>query len=135
MRQPPGPRNALGTVKFIFPNKYNIYLHDTPSQHLFSREVRTFSHGCIRLDDPHDFAYALLAKQEADPVNYFKAILNSRKETHVPLKVQVPVHLIYRTAFTQAKGQMNYRSDVYGRDKKIWNALVNSGVSLRTGRI
>lgn len=135
MRQPPGPRNALGTVKFIFPNKYNIYLHDTPSQHLFAREVRTFSHGCIRLDDPHDFAYALLAKQEGDPIGFFKSVLNSRQETHVPLQTQVPVHLIYRTAFTQAKGQMNYRPDVYGRDKKIWNALVGAGVSLRTGRI
>ncbi|WP_286196815.1 L,D-transpeptidase family protein [Tropicibacter sp. R15_0] len=135
MRQPPGPRNALGSVKFMFPNKYNIYLHDTPSQHLFAREVRTFSHGCIRLDDPHDFAYALLAKQHDDPVNYFKRILNSRQETHVDLEVDVPVHLIYRTAFTKAKGQMNYRPDVYGRDAKIWNALVNAGVNLRTGAI
>ncbi len=135
MRQPPGPRNALGSVKFIFPNKYNIYLHDTPSQHLFAREVRTFSHGCIRLDDPHDFAYALLAKQEGDPVGYFQSILNSRQETHVPLVKQVPVHLIYRTAFTSAKGQMKYRPDVYGRDGKIWNALANAGVSLRTGSI
>ncbi|MDA7426582.1 L,D-transpeptidase family protein [Thalassococcus lentus] len=134
MRQPPGPRNALGSVKFMFPNKYNIYLHDTPSQHLFAREVRTYSHGCIRLDDPHDFAYALLAKQESDPVNYFDRILNSRVETRVNLEQHVPVHLIYRTAFTQAKGHMNYRRDVYGRDAKIWNALVAAGVQLRNGR-
>ncbi|KUF12132.1 peptidoglycan-binding protein [Pseudoponticoccus marisrubri] len=134
MKQPPGPRNALGSVKFMFPNRYNIYLHDTPSQHLFSRQVRTFSHGCIRLDDPHDFAYALLAKQEANPVDYFHRILDSGQETHVDLVEPVPVHLIYRTAFTQAKGQMNYRDDVYDRDARLWQALSAKGVSLRLGR-
>ncbi|CUH80441.1 L,D-transpeptidase family protein [Tropicibacter naphthalenivorans] len=134
MRQPPGPRNALGSVKFMFPNKYNIYLHDTPSQDLFAREVRTFSHGCIRLDDPHDFAYTLLAKQESDPVNYFQSILRTGQETHVDLVEPVPVHLIYRTAFTSAKGQMNYRNDVYGRDAQLWRALEREGVALRVGR-
>ncbi len=134
MRQPPGPRNALGSVKFLFPNKYNIYLHDTPSQHLFSQSVRTFSHGCIRLDDPQDFAYALLAVQEDDPVGYFQRILRSGQETSVPLKQPIPVHLIYRTAFTQAKGQVNYRPDVYNRDALLWQALSNAGVALRTGR-
>ncbi len=134
MRQPPGPRNALGSVKFMFPNKYNIYLHDTPSQHLFAREVRTFSHGCIRLDDPHDFAYALLAKQEDRPEQYFQRILKSGANTKVMLDEPVPVHLIYRTAFTQAKGHMNYRDDIYNRDAKIWQALANAGVALRTGR-
>ncbi|WP_136443543.1 L,D-transpeptidase family protein [Pacificoceanicola onchidii] len=134
MRQPPGPRNALGSVKFMFPNKYNIYLHDTPSQHLFSRTVRTFSHGCIRLDDPHDFAYALLGPQEDDPKGTFHRILNTGAETRVNLEQEVPVHLIYRTAFTQAKGQMNYRPDVYNRDQLLWRALANEGVALRTGR-
>ncbi|MCT4557994.1 MAG: L,D-transpeptidase family protein [Pelagimonas sp.] len=133
MRQPPGPRNALGSVKFMFPNKYNIYLHDTPSQHLFAREVRTFSHGCIRLDDPHDFGYALLAKQEADPKGYFQSILRTGRETKVDLIEDVPVHLIYRTAFTKAKGQMNYRNDVYQRDSRLWKALESQGVALRVG--
>lgn len=135
MRQAPGPKNALGSVKFMFPNKYNIYLHDTPSQHLFVREVRTYSHGCVRLDDPHDFAYALLSKQESDPVGYFKRILNSGSETRVNLEEPVPVHLIYRTAFTRAKGQVNYRRDVYGRDAKVWRALEAEGVKLATNRI
>lgn len=134
MRQPPGPRNALGSVKFMFPNKYNIYLHDTPSQHLFAREVRTFSHGCIRLDDPHDFAYALLAKQSDDPKGLFQRILRSGAETRVNLEHPVPVHLIYRTAFTQAKGPINYRADVYGRDAKIWAALAREGVVLHAGQ-
>ncbi len=134
MRQPPGPRNALGSVKFMFPNKHNIYLHDTPSQHLFVREVRTFSHGCIRLDDPHDFAYALLAKQESDPVGYFHRVLDTRAETRVDLVEPIPVHLIYRTAFTQAKGHVQYRRDVYGRDGILWQALANAGVALRRGQ-
>lgn len=134
MRQPPGPGNALGTVKFMFPNQYAIYLHDTPSQHLFSREVRTFSHGCIRLDDPHDFAYALLAKQTENPETYFQTILRSGENTKVPLETPIPVHLIYRTAFTKAKGHMNYRPDVYGRDAILWRALANEGVALRSGR-
>lgn len=133
MRQPPGPKNALGSVKFMFPNKYNIYLHDTPSQHLFAREVRTFSHGCVRLDDPHDFAYALLAKQTSDPEGYFHSILNTRQETQVDLVEPVPVHLIYRTAFTSAKGQMNYRNDVYERDGQLWRALQREGVVFRAG--
>ncbi|ETA52151.1 L,D-transpeptidase family protein [Ponticoccus alexandrii] len=134
MRQPPGPNNALGSVKFMFPNRYNIYLHDTPSQHLFSQPVRTYSHGCIRLDDPHDFAYALLAKQVDNPESYFHGILNTRRETRVNLEQPVPVHLIYRTAFTQAKGQVNYRPDVYNRDAAIWRALANEGVVLRAGQ-
>ncbi|MBP0481994.1 L,D-transpeptidase family protein [Sagittula sp. M10.9X] len=130
MRQRPGPRNALGSVKFMFPNKYNIYLHDTPSQSLFSQTVRTFSHGCIRLDDPHEFAYALLAPQEADPVNFFQSTLRTGRNAKVTLDTPVPVHLIYRTAFTKAKGHVNYRADVYGRDAEIWRALQNEGVSL-----
>ncbi|MBS0124384.1 L,D-transpeptidase family protein [Thetidibacter halocola] len=134
MRQPPGPKNALGSVKFMFPNQYNIYLHDTPSQHLFKEEVRTYSHGCIRLDDPHDFAYALLARQTDDPQGLFHRILNTGAETRVNLEQPVPVHLIYRTAFTQAKGPVNYRADVYGRDALIWQALARQGVALRAGR-
>jgi len=131
LRQAPSKGNALGLVKFMFPNKYNIYLHDTPAKNLFSREVRAFSHGCIRLNDPFDFAYALLAKQESDPVGFFQSRLKSGANTRVNLKQPVPVHLVYRTAFTTAKGHLNFRRDVYGRDAKIFRALVNAGVSVR----
>ncbi|EIE50545.1 peptidoglycan binding domain-containing protein [Citreicella sp. 357] len=130
MRQPPGPQNALGQVKFMFPNKYNIYLHDTPSKHLFARNVRAFSHGCIRLGDPKDFAYALLAPQVDDPQGYFEQRLRTGAESRVNLDQPVPVHLIYRTAFTQARGHVNYRADVYGRDAKLWRALSAAGVAL-----
>ena len=131
IKQPPSRRNALGLVKFMFPNKYNIYLHDTPSKNLFAREARAFSHGCVRLQQPFDFAYALLAKQTRDPQGLFQARLKTGSENVVPLETQIPVHLIYRTAFTQPKGRMNYREDVYGRDGRIWAALAKAGTRLR----
>ena len=124
----------MGLVKFLFPNRYNIYLHDTPTKHLFAREVRAYSHGCIRLADPFDFAYALLAKQEKDPVGFFQARLKSGRETPVALEKHVPVHIIYRTAFVPNKGRANYRDDIYGRDRAIWNALAKAGVELRAVR-
>ena len=132
MMQPPSRPNALGLVKFMFPNKYNIYLHDTPSKNLFARNVRAFSHGCVRLQQPFDFAYALLAKQEANPQAFFQATLKTGRETRVDLKEPVPVHLIYRTAISKPKGGMEYRRDVYGRDAKIFNALTKAGVVLRS---
>lgn len=130
MRQPPSKSNALGLVKFMFPNKYNIYLHDTPQKSLFAREVRAFSHGCIRLAQPFEFAYALLALQEEDPKAFFHRVLNSGKETKVDLDQKVPVHLIYRTAYVGPKGEVQYRRDVYNRDAKIWAALQKAGVVL-----
>ncbi len=130
MREPPSRSNALGLVKFMFPNKHNIYLHDTPSKSLFKREVRAFSHGCIRLADPFDFAYALLAVQRDDPKPYFQSVLKSGRETKIVLENPVPVHLIYRTAFTSERGQMEFRRDVYGRDAKIWDALSAAVVAL-----
>jgi murein L,D-transpeptidase YcbB/YkuD len=130
MRQPPSDGNALGLVKFMFPNQWNIYLHDTPSKSLFAREERAFSHGCIRLADPFDFAYALLARQSADPEGEFQRHLKSGQETVVNLVDPVPVHLVYFTAYSSAKGQMNYRRDVYGRDGLIFDALTRAGVVL-----
>lgn len=130
MRQPPSKSNALGLVKFMFPNKYNIYLHDTPAKSLFSRDVRAFSHGCVRLAQPFEFAYELLSPQEADPKAHFQSILRSGRETKVVLNEPVPVHLIYRTAVTNARGHTEYRADVYGRDAKIWTALSRAGVVL-----
>lgn len=134
LKQPPSSRNALGLVKFMFPNPYNIYLHDTPSKSLFQRNVRAFSHGCIRLAQPFDFAYALLAKQESNPQAFFKKILATGNETRVDLKKPVPVHLIYRTAIAKPKGGVEYRRDVYGRDAKIFRALTKAGVVMRAIR-
>ncbi|KQI69583.1 peptidoglycan-binding protein [Loktanella sp. 3ANDIMAR09] len=131
MRQGPSPNNALGLVKFMFPNQYNIYLHDTPAKNLFSRSVRAFSHGCIRLNDPFDFAYALLSKQESDPQGFFQSRLATGAETRVNLNEPVPVHIVYRTAFTHVTGKLQFRNDIYGRDAKIWDALAREGVAIR----
>lgn len=132
MKQPPSDGNALGLVKFMFPNPYNIYLHDTPSKSLFAREVRAFSHGCVRLGDPFDFAYALLAAQSDDPVGLFKSYLNTGQETNVKLEVPLPVHLVYFTAYPSATGRIEYRRDVYDRDAAIFRALQDAGVVLGT---
>lgn len=131
MRQPPSRSNALGLVKFMFPNKYNIYLHDTPAKNLFGRETRAYSHGCIRLADPFEFAYALLGPQSNDPEGLFQSKLSTGKEVRLNLETPVPVHLMYRTAFVNARGKIEYRRDVYGRDARIWEALSQAGVALR----
>ena len=130
LRQPPSDGNALGKVKFMFPNPYNIYLHDTPAKSLFDEEVRAFSHGCIRLADPRDFAYALLAVQSADPKGEFATYLETGRESRLDLAAPVPVHLVYFTAWPNAKGQMTYRRDIYGRDAAIYQALQNAGMVL-----
>ena len=134
MREPPSQGNALGLVKFMFPNRHNIYLHDTPSKSLFGREVRAYSHGCVRLADPFDFAYALLAKQVGNPQEVFQAHLRTGRERRVDLEAPVPVHLIYRTAIVPADGKVQFRRDIYGRDARIWNALSREGVALRAVR-
>ena len=131
LKQLPGESNALGVVKFMFPNRYNIYLHDTPHKQLFREDVRSFSHGCIRLHDPINFAYALLTRQVADPDVFIHERLEAGEERVVGLEEHVPVHLVYRTAFTQAGGKTQYRPDIYGRDARIWAALKGAGVSLR----
>lgn len=130
IKQPPSDSNALGMVKFMFPNKWNIYLHDTPQKELFQREKRDFSSGCIRLQQPFDFAYEILSRQEADPKAFFHSVLATKRETYVQLEEHVPVHLIYRTAVTKPGGKMQYRGDVYGRDARIWEALERAGVTL-----
>lgn len=130
LRQPPSDGNALGKVKFMFPNQYNIYLHDTPSKSLFKEDLRAYSHGCIRVADPFDLAHLLLSLQSDDAEAEFDAALRSGKETTVKLAEPLPVHLVYYTAYPEAKGRIGYRRDVYGRDALLWDALSAAGVEL-----
>jgi murein L,D-transpeptidase YcbB/YkuD len=130
VRQPPGDLNALGLVKFMFPNPHAIYLHDTPAKELFEREVRDYSSGCIRLNDPFDLAYHLLAQQVDDPKAYFDSQLATGQQTRIDLQEKVPVHLVYFTAVTTPKGEIEFRRDFYGRDARIWEALRAAGVAL-----
>lgn len=130
MKQPPSDGNALGLVKFMFPNPHNIYLHDTPSKSLFQKESRAFSHGCIRVGQPFDLAYVLLGAQTDDPEGLFRRHLDSGRESTVKLDQPVPVHLVYYTAWPTPKGRMDYRRDVYGRDAALFEALEQAGVEL-----
>ncbi len=134
VRQPPGPTNPLGTVKFMFPNPHAIYLHDTPATNLFNTAQLTHSSGCIRLNDPEEFAYELLSRQTDDPQGLFHRTRDSGQQTRVYLDDPVPTHLVYRTAFTDARGALNFRGDIYGRDARILRALRDAGVELPGNR-
>ena len=96
--------------------------------------MRDYSSGCIRLNDPFDFAYELLSRQMSNPKAHFDGVLATGRQTRIDLKTPIPVHLVYRTAFTDAKGNVQYRRDFYGRDAKIWDAMVDAGVALRAVR-
>ena len=130
IKQIPSNINALGLVKFMFPNKFSIYMHDTPMKDLFFKDERTFSHGCIRLQEPFQFAYSLLRNQEIDPVGKFQEVLEKEEETYINLSRKIPVYITYRTAFFDDFGQIHYRADIYGRDALVYMALVDAGVSI-----
>ncbi|MBM9593977.1 L,D-transpeptidase family protein [Rhodobacteraceae bacterium MCCB 386] len=130
LKQPPSRSNALGLVKFMFPNRWNIYLHDTPAKDLFNRTTRAFSHGCIRLQEPFEFAYELLSRQSDDPEALFQSRLAQGVESVLPLEQPVPVHLVYRTVITTPKGGLEYWPDIYGRDAAILAALLEAGVEI-----
>ena len=130
IKQIPSNINALGLVKFMFPNKFSIYMHDTPMKDLFFKDERTFSHGCIRLQEPFEFAYSLLRDQVVEPENKFQEILQKEEETFINLSRNIPVYITYRTAFFDDYGQAHYRADVYGRDALVYMALADAGVSL-----
>lgn len=130
IRQRPNPANALGLVKFMFPNNQAIYLHDTPDKHLFARDQRTYSWGCVRVQDPMQLAELILAPERADPRATIDALLGSGRERYVHLDTPVPVHLTYRTAWIDDAGQVQFRADVYERDADVAAALEAAGVSL-----
>ena len=126
----PSLKNTFPIGKLVFQPPSSAFRARASAKKLFSRETRTFSHGCIRLGDPFGFAHALLAVQVSDPEQFFQSKLKTGKETKVELDRHVPVHLMYRTAFSDDKGRIHYRRDVYGRDARIWSALVEAGVVL-----
>ncbi len=118
IQQPPGAKNALGDIKFLFPNSHNIYMHDTPSRELFDNDVRAFSHGCVRVQDPRQFASVILGwdREKVDG-----SIATPKSET-VKLPAKIPVHLTYFTAWPDAAGKIQYFNDIYGRDTAMENA-------------
>jgi murein L,D-transpeptidase YcbB/YkuD len=124
VRQKPGAANSLGLVKFLFPNSYNIYLHDTPSKSLFGESSRAFSHGCIRVLEPAKLAVFLLGQDKSwDSVRISKA-MNAGKEQYVTLQKKVPVFIAYFTAFTDRNNQLNFRDDIYQLDKRLAASII-----------
>ena len=126
--QPPGAGNALGRIRFNFPNKFLVYQHDTPDKYLFKRAKRAYSHGCMRVQDPLEYAAKLLAI-ELPQDHYTAARLQSMygdKEININFPKPIPVHLTYQTAFVDRDGKLQFRDDVYGRDAKMIDILKNS---------
>jgi murein L,D-transpeptidase YcbB/YkuD len=130
IKQRPSDDNALGKVKFLFPNENSVYMHDTPHREFFARDVRAFSNGCIRLEKPTELAEILLTGQVADPAASFAGLVDAGKERGVTLDRTIPVHIAYRTVWADDTGAVHYRPDVYGRDAKVFEALTAAGVTL-----
>lgn len=123
IRQKPGNTNSLGRVKFLFPNSYNIYLHDTPAKSLFSEDKRAFSHGCIRLAKPKTLAEYLLADRPEWTTEKIDKAMSSKKEVWVTMKTPVPVIIAYFTSWVDKNGLINFREDIYGHDQKMAEQL------------
>ncbi|TKB27476.1 murein L,D-transpeptidase [Desulfopila sp. IMCC35006] len=125
LRQDPGPWNALGKIKFVFPNTYSVYMHDTPAHNLFDRTKRDFSHGCIRVSNGLNLALFLLKDQaEAWPVEKFKEIYNQLDRKVIQLPVPVPVHITYLTTWVDKNGTILFNRDIYARDAKLYSTLL-----------
>jgi murein L,D-transpeptidase YcbB/YkuD len=125
IRQKPGGSNSLGLVKFMFPNKHSVYIHDTPSRSLFEREDRALSHGCIRLQNPAEFAKILLSDMPGWTEEKIQEAMHRSSEQIVNLNRKIPVVLVYLTFWADSKGQANFRQDIYNRDAEILELLRN----------
>jgi murein L,D-transpeptidase YcbB/YkuD len=125
LRQDSGAKNALGKVKFMFPNRFNVYLHDTPSKSLFNKDLRIFSHGCMRVQNPLDLAELILADQGWSRARIDSTIAQGG-ERIVNLKTPIPVHVTYLTAWVNKDGAVNFRRDPYKRDEQLAEALTGA---------
>lgn len=132
IRQKPGPGNALGKVKFLFPNQYSIYFHDTPAKDKFARDRRAFSHGCIRLSEPARLANYLLQQDSTWTESKVREAMNGPNEVAVDLLHPRPVILGYFTAWVDARGRIGFRDDVYGHDGKLAEELFGQGSTEQT---
>ena len=123
IRQNPGPKNSLGLVKFIFPNNYNIYMHDTPEQEFFSRTRRDFSHGCIRLERPADLAVWVLRDNPGWDMTRIRAAMNGGSNQQVNLTHPIPVLIVYATVIITEDGLVHFYDDIYGHDATLEKVL------------
>jgi murein L,D-transpeptidase YcbB/YkuD len=122
-RQDPGPKNPLGRIKFMFPNEFGVYLHDTPSKRLFSKSVRSFSHGCIRLEKPLDLGEYVLKGTPDWTREKMLAEIETGKEQIVRLREPVDINIIYLTAWVDDEGSLHFRDDIYKRDARLDKSL------------
>jgi murein L,D-transpeptidase YcbB/YkuD len=125
IRQKPGPNNALGLIKFLFPNSHSIYLHDSPVKSLFNETSRAFSHGCIRVAEAKKLAMYLLRKDSAWDEAKITAAMNAGKERYVTLDNPMPVFIAYFTSWVDRRGKLNFRKDIYQRDERLLNMIIN----------
>lgn len=125
-RQLPGPGNSLGQIKFMFPNQFNVYLHDTPSRGLFAKSSRSFSHGCIRIEKPVDLAAYLLSDNPKWTRDDIAAAMKTNLEQTVRLPKPMPIHILYWTTWASADGEVNFRDDLYKRDPALLAAFTES---------
>lgn len=129
--QKPGPMNALGRVKFMFPNKFNVYLHDTPSRELFTKKVRDFSSGCVRIEKAVQLIGYLLAKDPDWSRENIQAAIETGLEQTVPIPEPIPVHLVYWTAWVNGDEAVQFRPDIYGWDKRLDVALLKNSAGVK----
>lgn len=124
LRQDPGPDNALGRVKFVFPNHYSVYLHDTPAKNLFSEVARSFSHGCIRVADPERLALFALQEETGEwTETSVNGLFATDERRVVRIRRSLPIHITYQTAWLDKEGGIHFNRDVYARDSKLYKAL------------
>lgn len=128
LRQAPGPDNPLGQIKFMFPNEHDVYLHDTPADHLFAKEDRDFSHGCIRLERPVQLGEYLLRNDPDWRGGRLREVIVSGEHRTVKLPKKLPVHILYFTAWVEDNGVVHFRKDVYGHDQRLAAALAEEPV-------
>lgn len=131
MRQRPGPGNALGRVKIVFPNRFNVYLHDTPSKHLFEETVRGFSHGCIRVQKPVELAEVLLSDQPEWTPERIQQVIASGENTWVRTSSNIPIYVVYMTSYINSDGEVEFRPDVYNLDHAHMQKLSYQGYNDR----
>jgi murein L,D-transpeptidase YcbB/YkuD len=124
LQQLPGPQNALGRVKFVFPNRFNVYLHDTPSRGLFAKPERAFSSGCIRVEKPVDLAEWLFVPDPRWTRDRIVSAIDAGAEKTVWLPSPVRIHILYWTAWVDEHGATQFRRDIYGRDSAVAEALM-----------
>jgi murein L,D-transpeptidase YcbB/YkuD len=131
--QPPGPTNVLGIVKFRFPNKHDVYMHDTPERHLFGGAIRAFSHGCMRVQNPIKLAEVLLAHDKGWSSDQVQEYV--RRGGEIKLTTPIPVHVTYFTALVDDAGKTHFRPDIYGLDSRVASRLEGQAVHLATSSI